>query len=116
MTFWGQGMPLRYDLLRQWLPIGISLLSLVLAGIALSWNVYRDVILKARVRVHFSIVTVMSEGPGQRLVGSGQLLSIGVTNHGPGSVRIELRTLRGFALAAAPATTSLLRDSEIRPN
>jgi len=75
------------DLLRQWLPIGISLLSLLLACIAVGWNVYRDVILKARVRVSFAVVRVLSVG---QKVGQGkQYLRIGTTNHGPGPVKVE---------------------------
>jgi len=81
--------PQQIDLLRQWLPIGISLLSFALASLALGWNIYRDVILKARVRVHFSIVRVVSED-AQRLVPGERLLSIAVTNHGPGQVKITL--------------------------
>jgi hypothetical protein len=85
-----QAPPQPIDLLRQWLPIGVSLLSFAVASVALGWNIYRDVVLKARVRVHFSVVTLLSEGTGHLLVEGGRLLSIGVTNHGPGPVRIEL--------------------------
>jgi hypothetical protein len=76
------------DLLRQWLPIGVSLLSLLLASIALGWNVHRDVILKARVRVSFAVVRVMSVS---QAVGQGkQYLRISTTNHGPGPVKIDI--------------------------
>lgn len=76
------------DFLRQWAPIAISLLSFVVAGIALGWNVYRDVVLKARVRVHFAVVRVVNFG--QRAKEGEQYLKIGVTNHGPGPVRINM--------------------------
>jgi len=76
------------DLLRQWLPIGVSLLSLVLAGIALGWNIYRDVILKARVRVQFAVVSIVA--PGERGGERTKYLKIGVTNHGPGPVKVQM--------------------------
>lgn len=76
------------ELLRQWLPIGISVVSLLLASIALGWNVYRDVILKARVRVKFNIVRIVPQGRSAREV--PQYLNLSATNHGPGSVRIQI--------------------------
>jgi hypothetical protein len=80
--------PLSPNPLMQWAPIGVSLVSLLLSGIALGWNVYRDVILKARVRVGFAVVRIVSYG---QTVGQGdQSLQISVTNHGPGPVKIEI--------------------------
>jgi hypothetical protein len=74
------------ELLEQWAPIGISVVSLLLSGIALGWNVYRDIVLKARVRVSFSVVTIVT--PGQKVAGGPRYLRIDVTNFGPGPVRI----------------------------
>lgn len=75
------------ELLRQWLPIGISILSLLLAGFALGWNVYRDIILKARVRVQFAIVSIV--GSGQQIDKAPRYLRIAVVNHGPGPVTVQ---------------------------
>ena len=47
------------EALRTWTPIAISLVSLLLAGVALGWNVYRDIVLKARVRVRFGVYRVV---------------------------------------------------------
>src|SRR5690349_10687798 len=80
------------EVLRQWLPIGISLLSFCLASFSLGWNIYRDVILKARVRVRFAIVSLVS--PGRSVGESERFLKIGVTNRGPGKVRIHMITGR----------------------
>ena len=41
--------------LPPWLPIVISAAALVIAALSLGWNVYRDVVLRARVIVSFSV-------------------------------------------------------------
>lgn len=76
------------EVIQRWAPIAISVLSFVLSGIALGWNVYRDVILKARVRVSVSVVRIVSQG--QRVDRGEQFIRIGVTSHGPGPVRVEM--------------------------
>src|SRR5688500_4104406 len=72
--------------LRLWLPIGISLLSFCLASFALGWNIYRDVVLKARVRVQLAVVSLVE--PGVPRKEHDQYVKLGITNHGPGKVRI----------------------------
>lgn len=74
------------DLLRQWLPIGVSALSLIVASLALGWNIYRDVILRARVHVSFAVVTIVTPGVGVH----GKHLRLTAVNHGPGNVRVEM--------------------------
>lgn len=76
------------DVIKQWAPVAISLISLIVSGIALGWNVYRDVVLKARVRVTVAVVRLVTHG--QRAGDGDQYVRIGVTNHGPGPVRIEI--------------------------
>ena len=58
--------------LALWLPIGISALSLILASTALGWNIYRDVILKARITVRFTadIAAVTRDAAGTVVAGS----------------------------------------------
>jgi hypothetical protein len=70
------------DEVKLWLPIAISLVSLLMSGLALGWNMYRELALRARVRVRFSIVSV--DG------GPDEFLSISATNMGPGPVQIEM--------------------------
>ncbi len=65
------------------------MVALIFAGVALGWNIYRDVILKARVRVSFAIVKFFSHGDETIQLGESQL-RIAVTNHGPGPVKIEM--------------------------
>ena len=88
------------DLLRQWLPIGVSVLSLSVASLALGWNVYRDVVLRARVRVKFAVVSMVTPGIGTH----GHYLNITVTNHGPGQVKID-----GISGRTSPLWRTLLR-------
>ncbi len=65
------------------LAVIISFVSLGMAALALGWNIYRDVLLKARVQTMFSISSVVSVGKR-----SGPYLSLRATNHGPGPVTI----------------------------
>ena len=77
----------------------------MLSGVALGWNVYRDVILKARVKVSAAVVRVVSHG--QRVGDGDQFIKIGVTNDGPGPVHIEM-----IVGKAAPLWRRLLRRTQ----
>ncbi len=62
----------------------ISIVAVCVAGLALGWNIYRDIILKAKIKVSLHIVTLIQsnipEGP--------QYIRISATNFGPGRVKI----------------------------
>ena len=60
----------------------VSVFSVLLAAVSLGWNIYRDVILKPKVKVHFAVKHVLNP------MGKQSFLSVGVTNFGPGLVRI----------------------------
>src|SRR5450756_1986834 len=64
----------------------ISLFSIVIAGVALGWNVYRDVILKPKLRVRFSVANVVTPGVGR----DGTFLNITGTNFGPGELVVSM--------------------------
>lgn len=66
--------------------LGISILALVLSGTSLGWNIYRDVILKARVRVRFQISEIHHPTFSKAL----SRICITVTNFGPGKVKCEM--------------------------
>ena len=68
------------------LAILISVASVFVAALALGWNIYRDVVLKPRVRVRFHIASILGEQG--RL---GTYLSLSATNHGPGRVRLSMK-------------------------
>jgi len=73
----------------------ISVLAIAIAGIALGWNVYRDIILKARVKVSLQISDIIFPEPDTRPTET--YISISATNFGPGKVKIM-----NIALVNAP--------------
>ena len=68
------------------LALFISLISVLIASTSLGWNIYRDVVLKAKVDVFFAIVTIFHESLPHR----PQYLNLKVTNFGPGVVNISM--------------------------
>ncbi len=72
----------------------ISIASACIAAFSLGWNIYRDVILKARLKVTFSIKNIYMKGapPGPDYIG------ISATNHGPGPVILNTIALRDSSL------------------
>ena len=73
------------DILVTYLPLGISILSFVVAAFSLGWNIYRDIILKPRVRVTVSRAFVMTtrRDPQDKLI-------ISAVNFGPGKVNLNI--------------------------
>lgn len=74
----------------------ISFGALVVSAFSLGWNFYRDVVLKARVRVTIGIDNIYHGDSVQ-----GPFISISVINLGPGtiiceSIRLERRSCVGF--------------------
>lgn len=65
--------------------IYISALSLLVGAVALGWNIYRDVILKAKLKVRLGVVEVIATGMGSQ----GTYVSIAGTNFGPGEIIVE---------------------------
>ncbi|MBN2181647.1 MAG: hypothetical protein JW715_07015 [Sedimentisphaerales bacterium] len=63
----------------------ISLSSLIIAALALGWNIYRDVIMKGRVKIRFGWRVIID---GQKSIPDTIMLS-GV-NHGPGKVVLSM--------------------------
>lgn len=72
----------------------LSVFSVLVSALALGWNIYRDVILKPRVRVWFAVVSILSEGSPE----APQYLNLKVTNHGPGSLKISNICVRDASL------------------
>ena len=69
------------------LAIIISLFSIVLAALSLGWNIYRDIILKPRVKVAVAApITLVQEGNPH----SPKYLSIRATNFGPGVTTLSM--------------------------
>ena len=80
----------------------VSIVSVLIASLALGWNVYRDVIMKPRVDVSFAVVTIFHESLPHR----PQYLNLRVTNFGPGVVTISTICVR-----EAPLWRRILRKA-----
>jgi len=61
--------------------IYISFAALLLSALALGWNIYRDVILKPRLKVHIQISDIYHGGKQH-----GPYINISATNFGPGPI------------------------------
>jgi len=70
-------------------PIVISVLSLAIAAFALGWNVYRDVVLKAKLKV-----TVATMGVFAGSAHAGWFLQLAGVNFGPGVLTVFSITAR----------------------
>ena len=69
------------------LALCISVLALIGSSLSLGWNIYRDVVLKPRLKVAFGIKSILTEDEEHRLSEAGPpLLQLEATNHGPGDV------------------------------
>ena len=71
----------------------ISMSSLLIAGLALGWNIYRDVVMKGRVRIRF----------GWRVIIDGQqktpdMIVLSGVNHGPGKVVLQMIITKNTSL------------------
>src|SRR5438876_7327122 len=65
----------------------VSILALIASFFSLGWNIYRDVVLKPRLKVTFGIKSILAEREEHRLSQVGPtLLWLEGTNHGPGEI------------------------------
>jgi len=74
----------------EYIALIISIVSVLVASISLGWNIYRDVILKAKVDVTFAVVSVIH----QSLPDRPQYLNLKATNFGPGPVTMSTICVR----------------------
>jgi hypothetical protein len=72
------------------LPILISVFSLLLAAFSLGWNIYRDVVMKAKLRLNI----ICGEVHHPTFKNPEERISVSVTNHGPGKSRACMLVLR----------------------
>lgn len=63
----------------------ISMSSLLIAALALGWNIYRDVIMKGRVKVRFGWKAIID---GQKK--TPDMIMLSGVNHGPGKVVLRM--------------------------
>ncbi|MBN2654975.1 MAG: hypothetical protein JXR79_07705 [Nitrospirae bacterium] len=74
----------------EYIALLISIFSVLVAAFSLGWNIYRDIILKAKVKVSFAVITIIHETMPDR----PQFLNIKATNFGPGPVTINMICLK----------------------
>ena len=70
--------------------LAISFASLVLAAVSLGWNIYRDIVLKPKLRVAIRVAKVIREPHSSNL----DRVLVTITNFGPGKTRAEMLILR----------------------
>ncbi len=66
--------------------LSISIFSVAIAALSLGWNIYRDVILKAKIKIGFGVRTIIQHGNPER----PEYVNITATNHGPGAVNLSM--------------------------
>lgn len=64
----------------------ISIISAAIAGTSLGWNIYRDEVLKAKIKISFGVRTIIQYGNPAR----PEYVNITATNYGPGSVNLSM--------------------------
>ena len=63
----------------------VSGLSLSISALALGWNIYRDVILKSKVKVSAGVLMTVSQSQK-----SEKFIGITAVNHGPGTANLQM--------------------------
>ena len=81
-------------------PIGISILALCVSAFSIGWNIYRDVVLKARLKVKFSLCEIHHPTFAKPIT----TLSLAATNFGPGQIRCAM-----IQLLTAPLWRRIIR-------
>jgi hypothetical protein len=71
--------------MEKYIPIVISVLSLSVAVFSLGWNVYRDVILKPKLKVTFMLASIVTVG-----IGSEDRILLSAVNMGPGALNLQM--------------------------
>ena len=74
--------------------IVVSFLSFGVSAFALGWNIYRDVYLKARLRMSFRLVTIHHDTLSKPM----WRYSLSATNLGPGKVKLQTVALREYSI------------------
>ena len=85
---------------KEWLPfvpvaaLVISLIALFLSGANLGWNIFKEIGLRARLRIRFGLKSIHHETFETHL----SRFVFSVTNLGPGKVKIQMLQLRDARL------------------
>jgi hypothetical protein len=71
---------------KESVAILISIASILLASLSLGWNIYRDIILKARLKVRFMVGVLHHPNFNKPL----ERLIVSTTNFGPGKIKCTM--------------------------
>jgi len=82
------------DTVLRLLPIGISLLALCISALVLGWNIYRDVVLKPRLKMRFSHSHIHHSTFSQPF----ETLVLSATNFAPGAIKCTMIYLKDAPL------------------
>jgi hypothetical protein len=96
-------MTSEHQLVLTIIAVSIAGLSLLISAFSLGWNVYRDVVLKARVKMRFSLSHIHHSTFPKPI----DSLVLSTTNMGPGQISLSMIQLR-----AAPLWRRLLRKTK----
>ena len=72
--------------MEKQIPIIISTLSFIIAAFSLGWNVYRDIILKPKLRVTFMLADIVSISSGE----AECRIILSAVNMGPNSLNLQM--------------------------
>ena len=72
----------------------IAVIALVVSSFSIFWNIYRDILLKARLKVKVQVSEMIQPRSTQR----NSFIDITATNHGPGAITCESIYARRRAL------------------
>ena len=72
----------------------ISIFSMLIAVFSLGWNVYKDVIMKPRVKVRFSVSSIVHDSS----INGDTFISLNAVNMGPGPITLSMPTSRDASI------------------
>lgn len=86
----------------------IAVLALMVSGASILWNIYRDILLKPRLKVRVQISVIFQPGLAQR----ESFIDITATNHGPGVITCEsiFASKRVLFIRVKPKYLFIIRD------
>jgi hypothetical protein len=86
----------------------VAVLALLVSGASILWNIYRDILLKPRLKVRMQISVILQPGSDKR----ESFIDITATNHGPGPITCEsiFSRKRAFFRWVKPKYMFIIRD------
>ena len=76
------------------LAIGISIFSILIATFSLGWNIYKDVIMKPRIKVSFAVIGFIHDSQ----MGGAPVIRLNAVNMGPGQLTTCMPTGKNTSL------------------